>query len=225
MIMKPLQTLLAVFLLSVATTQAGLYASGILNTTILDGNPTGISSTLHVSGLGSVLSDVSVIINVSGGYNGDLRAYLSYGGVLVPLLSRVGSGSGDATQQAFGFSTAGFSNVRLDDAGSLNIHEVETPSASPTSYHPDGGNLSSFSGSNPNGDWTVFFADMAGGGGSSPSTLTSWSLEITAVPEPVNVALSIFGGVFAVVVVVRTSRVRKQLRRWQTAFVHWVDAV
>ena len=57
------------------------------------------------------------------------------------------------------------------------------------SYTPDGGSLASFNGSNPNREWTLFFADMAGG---NVSTLNGWSLDITAVPEPVNMALVIF---------------------------------
>ena len=64
------------------------------------------------------------------------------------------------------------------------------------SHTPDGGSLNSFNSSNPNGTWTIFFADMASGGGSQHSTLGSWSLEITAVSEPVNVALGVFAGVF-----------------------------
>ena len=46
-------------------------------------------------------------------------------------------------------------------------------------------------GSVADGTWTLFFADDASGGGTS--TLNSWSLGITAVPEPVNVALAFFG--------------------------------
>jgi subtilisin-like proprotein convertase family protein len=222
--MKPLHSLFAAFLLAGATTQGALYSSGTLNTVIPDANPTGISSTLNVDGFGSDIGHVSVLINVSGGYNGDLTAYLSYNGTLVPLLSRVGTGSGDIIQQTYGFSTAGFSNVRLDDAGSLNIHDVATPESSPTSYKPDGGTLSSFTG-NPNGNWTLFFADMASGGGSSPSTLGSWSLEITAVPEPVNVALGIFGGIFLVGFLARSRWAPHLLRRWWAAWVQWVDAV
>lgn len=44
-----------------------------------------------------------------------------------------------------------------------------------------GATLSVFNGLNPNGDWTIFFADMSPGG---LSNLKSLSLEITAVPEP-----------------------------------------
>ena len=35
-------------------------------------------------------------------------------------------------------------------------------------------------------------ADEVAGGGQA--TLTGWSLNITAVPEPVNMAMAIFGG-------------------------------
>ena len=49
---------------------------------------------------------------------------------------------------------------------------------------------------------------LASGGNSSPSTLVNWSLDITAVPEPVNVALGIFAGVFVVGGLCRTQWAR-----------------
>ena len=55
-------------------------------------------------------------------------------------------------------------------------------------------NFSSYNSIDPNGTWTLFFSDVSGGGGTA--TLNSWSLDITAVPEPVNVALEVFGGLF-----------------------------
>jgi hypothetical protein len=57
------------------------------------------------------------------------------------------------------------------------------------------------------------------------STLVSWSLDITAVPEPVNVALGIFGGVFVVGGLCRTQQVRSRLQRCWAGFNHWLDAV
>jgi subtilisin-like proprotein convertase family protein len=181
---------------AVMSASAGvIYSSGALNTSILDGNPNGVASQITVSGAGNVLSDVTVTLNVSGGYNGDLYAYLSYNGTLVTLLNRVGTGSGDPIQNSFGFSTAGLNNVTLDDAGTGgNIHNVQNPGSS-VSYTPDGGSLASFNGLNPNGTWTLFFGDLSAG---DQSTLGVWSLDITAVPEPVNVALAIFGGLMAV---------------------------
>lgn len=53
---------------------------------------------------------------------------------------------------------------------------------------------------NLNDTWTLFFADGVNG---DQTTLNGWSLDITAVPEPVNVVMGIFG-----VVLVGTGAVR-----------------
>jgi hypothetical protein len=66
---------------------------------------------------------------------------------------------------------------------------------------------------------------LASGGNSSPSTLVNWSLDITAVPEPVNVALGIFGGIFLLGGLCRTQRVRNRLHRCRVGVDHWLDAV
>lgn len=224
--MKTAATLLVALLLASVTAHGGLYSysSGTVNITIPDANPTGISSLINVSGALPTIADVNVMINVSGGYNGDLYAYVSYNGTLVPLWNRVGTSSGDP----FGYATAGFNNITLDDQAIANgnIHNVPSPSAA-ESYEPDSGSasLGNFNSLNPNGNWTIFFADMASGGGSGPSTLVSWSLGITAVPEPVNVALGVFGGILALVLVGASKPVRKLFHRWKAAFVRWVNAV
>ena len=96
------------------------------------------------------LTSLTVTLNISGGYNGDLYAYLSYNGTSVVLLNQVGT----AGAGTFGFATSGFNNVTLDDA-SLNgsIHDVATPGTG-ISYTPDGGSLGTFAGVDPNGTWT-----------------------------------------------------------------------
>ena len=203
--MKYLSSLSALLLAGV-TAQASLYTSGVVNTVIPDGNPNGIESTITVSGLAPVISDVVVYLNVSGGFDGDLYATLNLGGssgTTVVLLNRIGS----SPSNPFGSSTAGLGDptgetyeFSLSDAAATSIHNYD---GTGSSYQPDGGTLSSFNGLNPNGDWTLFFADMASGGGSGPSTLVSWGLDITAVPEPVNTALGIFAGLGLVVVVGR----------------------
>jgi len=48
---------------------------------------------------------------------------------------------------------------------------------------------------------------------------------VSPVPEPVNVALGIFGGVFLVGLGVRSRPVRNRLHLMRMAFVQWVDAV
>jgi subtilisin-like proprotein convertase family protein len=197
--------------------QAALYSAGYvngggtsLNLAIPDGNPNGITTSLLVSGTDSSLVDVNVTLNISAGYNGDLYAYLvNPNGTMVVLLNRVGTGTGSAIQSAFGYSTAGFNNVTLDDAATGgSIHNMQNPGSLPTvSYTPDGGNLSAFDSGNPNGTWTLFFADLSAG---NTSILNGWSLDITAVPEPVNVAMVIFGVGFIGTGVVRSYRGSKK---------------
>jgi subtilisin-like proprotein convertase family protein len=210
------QILLAVLVLgAMLPLQATLYSTGnvngsgtSLNQAIPDGTyPVGVSASLIVSGEGGSLSYLTVTLNISGGYNGDLYGYLSYNGTLVTLLNRVGTGSGDS----FGFSTAGFNNVTLADGGT-SIHDVANPSGlgSQVTYAPDGGSLSAFNGMNPNGTWTLFLADNAH---PDQSTLVGWSLDITAVPEPVDYALAIFGVLFVAVGVARHVK-SKAPARW-----------
>jgi subtilisin-like proprotein convertase family protein len=218
--MKPL-TLLAMLVLSFCiSSHAALYTftgSTPNGGMVPDGNLSGWSSSLTLSGIGGTVAEVRVNLNISGGYNGDLYAYLSYNGTLVPLLTRVGTGGGDD----FGFDTSGMT-VTLADSGVLNIHDIANPDLNGT-YKPDGQvldpgtllpggpsstpTLNSFSGMNPNGNWTLFFADVSGG---EQSTINGWSLDlITSVPEPVNVALGIFAGLFVIGSAWRSERVRK----------------
>lgn len=50
--------------------------------------------------------------------------------------------------------------------------------------------LDVFNGLDPNGQWTLFVADLAPGG---VSTLVSWGLDITVVPEPASTTLLALG--------------------------------
>ena len=61
--------------------------------------------------------------------------------------------------------------------------------------------------------------------GGGQSSLVSWSLDITAVPEPVTMALGIFASVFLVVIVVRSRPVRNRVQHWRVAAVEWINAV
>ena len=177
---------------------------------IPDGDLGGWSDTHLLGGLSTApISDVNVGLNLSGGWNGDLYAYLVHNSGFAVLLNRVGRGPGNE----LGYDTAGM-NVTLDATAVLgNIHAVSAPAGS---YQPDGRNigpltaaanfndsgnptalLSSFNGLNANGNWTLYIADVSGGG---VSTLTSWTLEIAAVPEPASlvegaVAVLFLGGV------------------------------
>jgi subtilisin-like proprotein convertase family protein len=180
------------------------------NTLVPDGNPVGLSSTLTFSGVAGPINNITVTLNITGGFNGDLYAYLtSPTASLVVLLNRVGMGSGNP----FGYGNTGFSNT-LDSAAAYNIHNYQSTSYSlnvggqltgtwapdsrtinPLSSAgafdaaPTGSTLADLNGNSPNGTWTLFIADLSGGG---QSTLVSWGLTVVTVPEPQT--WTIFGG-------------------------------
>jgi len=198
----------------------GLYpfSSGSLSQAILDNDRSGVAYGVNFTTAGLHITDVSVTFTITGGWNGDLYAYLSHdtSGTLI-LLTRVGVGNGTSgsTLYNYGYSGGGFNNITLSDSGSGNIHNYggSTLNIQPTAgatYNADGGGSatfgSTFGGQDPSGNWTLFFADLSGG---SVSTLTGWSLDITAVPEPVNVALGVFGVLFVGVTAARWRLNRK----------------
>ncbi len=180
---------------------AGLQAKAALYTysgsayAIPDGNPNGALSSIAVSGAAKTITHVNVNLNISGGYNGDLYGYLSYNGTLVTLINRVGTSGADP----FGYGDAGFNVTLNDSAANGSIHNylnVTDPNGAALTgtWAPDGGTLASFNGGNPNGTWSLFFADLSGGGGTP--TVNGWSLDITAVPEPATQALMIVGTIW-----------------------------
>lgn len=193
-------TLLAALLLSAVSAPGALFYSGTnplspgnadINLAIPDGNPTGISSSITTSGLDLAFSSVTVTINLTGGFNGDLVAYLSYGNSSAVLLNRIGQTEADR----FGSATAGFTSFTFADAGNSGLHAITGAAGNPLggTYQPDGPSFqTALSGvGNPNGEWTLYFADLASGGNNG-STLVNWNVGVFAVPEPINVALGIF---------------------------------
>jgi subtilisin-like proprotein convertase family protein len=166
---------------------------------IPDNSPLGLVSTKQVATEVGAISDLNVKIQLAGGFNGDLYAYLVHDSGFSILLNRVGRRAGDAS----GYGDSGF-NVTLDDQATNDIHTYRlavsgnesTPlgGALTGSWQPDGrltdpalvldtdartAPLSSFNGVNPNGAWTLFLADL------SPldsATLVSWGLELCGNP-------------------------------------------
>jgi|ERR1051325_1387274 subtilisin-like proprotein convertase family protein len=188
--------------------QAALYSftfnSGFANFgNVPDGNLNGWTDQQNLSGiLHNHITEVQVKLKITGGYNGDLYAYISHDNVLIPLLNRVGVGTGDA----FGSSDSGFdvtftttgSDVHLASAGGGQLtgtYQADGRQISPisaASAFDAAGTiaLSAYNDLNPNGDWFLFVADVSGGGGTSH--INSWEVDIAAVPEPSEVALEIF---------------------------------
>ena len=169
-----------------------------VNQSIPDGSASGLSDThvldFHSQGLFSI-TDLTVTLNISGGFNGDYYGYLVHGNSFVVLLNR----SGKTASNSFGYADSGF-NITLSDGAATDIHNYQsiTVPVGPLTgtWQPDGrnfdpelvldttprsGSLSSFTNEIPNGEWTLFLADTDFG---DQGTLVSWSMTITAVPEP-----------------------------------------
>lgn len=212
--------LAAAALLCTTSAQAAYLASTDVNNEIPDGVADGLASTINVSIPASQIApgSLSVVLNISGSYSGDLYAYITHGAGFAVLLNRVGLDSSASS----GYGDSGF-NVRFSDsAANGNIHyyhQVTTPLFGiqlTDMWAPDGRNvspylingtetptamLSSFDGVNPNGEWMLFVADVNGG---DVHTLTSWGLEIAAVPEPSSYGL--VAAVLAVILAVNPFR-------------------
>jgi subtilisin-like proprotein convertase family protein len=179
--------LFAGIMASALAAHATLYSTNFtwtVGAALPDNNPSGWVNSQTISDplAGSIVpGTLAVNLNLSGGWNGDLYAYLvsSSGGFCV-LLDRIGSGP-------YGDAHAGM-NVTLTDhatlygpnQGNLNAYAgIPIPTGV---WNPDAtsGSLGSFP--SPNGTWSLFIADLSGGG---VTTVNSWGLQmdIVAVPE------------------------------------------
>ena len=163
---------------------------------IPDNNASGVAFNFNITAPAEALiTDVEVSLNIAGGWNGDLYAYLSHGSGFSVLLNRPGRTAGNLA----GAGVSGL-NLTLSDHYLTDVHTaVNNPLTG--NFAPDGrfvnpftaldtdartAFLSSFTGSDPKGDWTLFFADV------SPlalSTIQSWTVNLSVVPEPGSAAL------------------------------------
>ena len=169
---------------ALSTAHATLYTETFtVGSAIPDGNRVGISFNGTVSDTGgSSVSSLSVTLNITGGFNGDLYSYLvAPNGTMVVLLNQPGVTGTDP----FGNSGSGM-HITLADGGLTITASSDLSSGT----YAAAGALSGFNGSTADGTWTLYFADLSSGGGTS--VLNSWQLNITAVPEPVNIALAAF---------------------------------
>ena len=136
-----------------------------------------------------------------------LYGYLYYNGVKIDLINRLGTGGGNT----YGYSNPGM-NIALNDGGKTGLHNYQANSPVyvggrlTETWRPDSGGAALagaggvYNGVNPNGTWELFLADLSAG---SKSKLSGWSLEITAVPEPITWALGIFGSVAGLTALLR----------------------
>jgi subtilisin-like proprotein convertase family protein len=183
------------------------FYSQTVNATIPDENPNGYNTAISVSNIVGTISGLTVFLNITNGFNGDLYAWLDNpSGTQAILLNRVGVNSGNA----FGYEDSGF-DISLNLFATNDIHFYQTlsytlnsggqltgtwasdgrnidPGSSPSMFDSAAQTemLNQFLNTDPNGDWTIFLADLNGG---FESTLVDWALQIETVPEPSSIAL------------------------------------
>lgn len=196
-------------LLMESAAHASLFNSGMIGLAIPDDSSIGITDTITVSGVDGSITNISVSVDIGatdGGYafNGDLYLYLQHGDNLSILLNRVGK----TAANPYGYGDNGF-DVIFTLTGA-DIHSADFSGGPATGVWGADGRLVDpdlvldtdarsalldvFLGSQANGDWTLFAADMAGGG---TAKLNNWSLTVEAIPEPMVLSfVAIAGGSF-----------------------------
>jgi MYXO-CTERM domain-containing protein len=186
-----------------------------VNANVPQGSTSGLASTetinfSSVPNFNSIV-DLTVTLDISGGFNGGYYAYLvnNTGGFAI-LLNEPGTTAGNS----LGYADSGFNITLSDTAANGDIHLYQTVSnpgggVLTGTWAPDGRNvnpatvvdtdprtalLSSFIGTNPSGQWTLFLANLDYG---EQGELVSWGMTVTAVPEPPSGVLAMLGlGVF-----------------------------
>ena len=93
--MKKLFTCLTAMLFATGLSAQTTFTTNVtVNTAVPDNDPSGLASGFSLAGLGGSITNLSVTLNFTGGYNGDLFASLVGSGGFAVLLNRVGvSGS------------------------------------------------------------------------------------------------------------------------------------
>jgi subtilisin-like proprotein convertase family protein len=173
--------------------------------TIPDGDLSGLVQTINPATTIGTIDSITVTFNVTGGWVGDLYAYLWHDGIISILLNRPGRTSSDLA----GSPASGLSSVTLADDASTDIHAASAIFGSPLTgnYQPDGraihpntvldttprtAGLSVFNNAPAPGEYRIFIADVATG---DTATLVNWSISITgeAIPEPTSTLLLAIG--------------------------------
>jgi len=166
------------------------WSGGFVNGTVVpDNNTNGWADSRKLSGLNGTVSGLAVTLDLTGGWNGDLYAYVQYGSGFTALLNRVGVSEAHPSGNAGEGVQVTFS---ADGTPGLHTYLGNGTGLLTGVWQPDGAGFNSFLGLNPNGDWRLFVADLGGG---DLMTVNSWGLhlELSAVPEPSEWAAMSFG--------------------------------
>lgn len=202
--MKPLAFLAAAALLTTAAHAATTITENFTNTTgsvIPDGDPSGLVQTLTPDTSIITLDSITVTVDLTGGWNGDLYAYLWHGGKISVLMNRIGR----TALNPAGSATGGL-GVIFDHTAATDIHSAPGGFGSSINgtFQPDGRNihpndaldttprtagLDVFTGDAATGEYRLYLVDIASG---EEASLVSWSIALTgtAIPEPSAILLS-----------------------------------
>lgn len=172
-----------------------------------DNAPAGVSHTFVLSTGYQYTVLVTVELELTGGWNGDLYAYLEHNGQKAILLNRPGKTAGNY----FGSGSTNL-DVVFDDTAAEDVH-IGLPAFGDAtgSFQPDGRNvdpelvvetsartqfLAIFQNVDPDGDWTLFVSDLSAG---DEASIASATLNVTVIPEPAVGSLmlaALFGSAF-----------------------------
>jgi subtilisin-like proprotein convertase family protein len=219
--------------LAVAAQQTTTISFTNLNISIPDNDPSGVQTSETIAGLTGNIASLELSLNLKGtpdAFDGDYYIALVNGSDdFAILLNRVGV-SGD---DSYGYGDNGF-DVTFSDSADNDIHFYQNVSYTLNAdgqltgiWQPDGENisplsddpsvfdnaanqqtatLSSFIGQTPDGTWTLYLADVDGGG---TGELADWSLTIVTAPEPPSIHLIMAALFFAFVVFSKKSVFRR----------------
>jgi hypothetical protein len=173
-----------------------------LDVLVPDGNSSGVAETRLVSSPLTSLSSLSVSLSFTGAdldgmASGDLFVSLVHDTGFSVLLNRIGR----TAMEPGGYLGTGLDVTLADMAPNGDVHGHGQASLVggilTGQWAPDGritdpasvldtdvrtALLGSFQGVNPNGEWTLFLADLESGG---VAKLTGWELEFTGASSPV----------------------------------------
>lgn len=201
---------IAIALSLAATADVSTYTTNFaVNASVPDGSEYGMQDTRNLSGFGLSIESLSVSLELAPTtpsewcYNGDYYVSLQHADGFSVLLNRVGRSIDDH----FGYDDNGF-NITLTASGEdIHTYRQSNPVLNPYfsltgEWGADGRmidpadvlaqsertrGLDQFNELDPNGEWTLFIADLSPGGSAS---LISWGLEIdSVVPEPSSTIL------------------------------------
>lgn len=166
------------------------------NVVIPDNDPNGLVTQGVVTLPFDQIGTLTVTLEFDGGWNGDLYAYLTYDGEIAVLLNRIGrtdttpgGQGGPSGGMLVTFADSAAEDVHLAVSGDstgyvTGIYQPDARESDPavvTTAAPRTAFLDAFANHNPNGQWTLFVADLGAG---ETSHLLSWSLGVQPVPEP-----------------------------------------